>query len=113
MEDTQKVPTGPGVSKFGLWRTLDYQGASARARRRQFWAIAHKLSTFSILRFSFRRHLLFLPDGVHPLPTALAGGFCRHVLGSIVSITVDVSTGPLLGHIRIIAVMLYDVNAHP
>ena len=108
-----KVSTVPGVSKFGLWRTLNNQGTSARARRRQFWVIAHKLSTFSILRISFRRHLLSLPDGVHPLPTALAGGFCRHMLGSIVAIVIDVSTGPSIGHIGVIAVMLYDINAHP
>ena len=113
MEDTQKVSTEPGVSKFGLWRTLDYQCTSARARRRQFWVIAHKLSILSIFRFSFRRHLLFLPDGVHPLSTALAGGFCRHMLGSIVAIVIDVSTGPSIGHIGVIAVMFYDVNAHP
>ena len=30
----EKVTTDPGVSKLGLWRALDYQGAPARARRK-------------------------------------------------------------------------------
>ena len=30
----KKFSTEPGVSKFGLWRTLNYQGASATARRK-------------------------------------------------------------------------------
>lgn len=68
----KKVSTEPGVSKFGLWRTLNYQGTSARARRQQFWAYRPHAFIF-IFVFNFQDViLLFLPDGAVPLWTALA-----------------------------------------
>ena len=68
----KKVSTEPGVSKFGLWRTLNYQGTSARARRQQFWAYRPYAFIF-IFVFNFREGLLlFRPDGAVPLWTTLA-----------------------------------------
>ena len=72
----KKVSTDPGVSKFGLWRTLDYQCTSARARR--FWECPPYVDITFVWLLVLQVGIYFLPDGACPLPTTQAEGWHSH-----------------------------------